>query len=124
MNGRLGMFGETNAIGPLIAQLRAHDVTKLCGPYYVAYRVDFFTDGAIDGAECQTRKLLRSGNVVYPAVRENTRYPELQEVVAAARYPAWAFVAGSADERRARSMLARAGYRRLIVPAYVLYYRR
>lgn len=110
-------------IGPLVAELHRRGIEAFCSSGLISYRLDFVTNLRVTGGDCAAPLLRRRGNVVYPAVIEPTRYPELSRRLAAARYPAWVFIAGTDDELRAKRLLAAAGYRRTETSVFAVYAR-
>lgn len=105
--GRFRYLGQPADMGPLISLLEEQGQDRVFADYWIAYRLDF---------ESRERIVATSTGFV--------RNQEYDELVKAARDPAYVYVEGSPPDVAARRRLERLGYRRLTSGGWTAYVRR
>jgi hypothetical protein len=105
--GRFRYVGQPADMAPLISLLDREAQNRVFADYWIAYRLDFESDERI---------VATSTSFV--------RNAEYDELVKAARNPAYVYVQGSAEDAAARARLEPRGYRRLTSGGWTAYVRR
>jgi Dolichyl-phosphate-mannose-protein mannosyltransferase len=105
--GRFRYVGQPTDMGPLISLLDREGQDRVFADYWIAYRLDF-----------------ESGERIVATSTGFVRNAEYDELVKAARNPAYVYVEGSPEEAAARRRLDPGGYERLTSGGWTAYVRR